>query len=44
VVASSTFAALRFRSARVGLLAAPALVATQGAYVAGFLHGVARRV
>src|SRR5439155_9555689 len=43
VVASAVLAALRFRSARVGLLAAPTLVATQGAYVAGFLHGFAGR-
>jgi hypothetical protein len=41
-VASSTLlAAVRFRSARVGLLAAPALVATQAAYVVGFLEGFA---
>jgi glycosyltransferase involved in cell wall biosynthesis len=41
VAASTALAAIRFRSARVGLLAAPALVATQVAYVAGFLRGVA---
>jgi glycosyltransferase involved in cell wall biosynthesis len=41
VVAGSTaLAAVRFRSARVGMLVAPALVATQGAYVAGFLRGL----
>ena len=39
---SGTLAALRFRSVPVGLLAAPALLATQAAYVAGFAHGFAR--
>jgi hypothetical protein len=34
---------LRFRSARVGLLVPPTLVATHVVYVAGFLAGVARR-
>jgi len=43
VAGSATLGALRFRSLQVGLLAAPALVATQAAYVAGFLAGVARR-
>ncbi len=42
VAGSATLAALRFRSAPVGLLAAPALVATQAAYVSGFLRGVVR--
>jgi len=40
LVVSSAFAALRFRSLRVGLVAAPALVATQVAYVASFLRGI----
>jgi hypothetical protein len=43
LVGSATLAALRFRSVRVGLLAAPALVLTQGVYVSGFLRGLARR-
>lgn len=44
VVATSTaLAALRFHSLRVGLLAAPALIATQAAYVAGFARGIATR-
>jgi hypothetical protein len=34
---------VRFRSPRVGVLAAPALVATQAAYVAGFVRGLLRR-
>ena len=42
VAGSSLLAALRFRSARVGLLAAPALVLTQASYVAGFMRGLAR--
>jgi hypothetical protein len=42
VACSAGFAAVRFRSLRVGALAAPALVATQAAYVAGFLRGLAR--
>ena len=42
VAVSATLAAIRFRSLRVGLLAAPAVVATQGTYLAGFLHGFAR--
>jgi len=40
LTASALLAALRFRSFPVGLLAAPALVLTQGAYVAGFLRGL----
>jgi glycosyltransferase involved in cell wall biosynthesis len=40
---SAVLAAARFRSLRVGLLAAPALVLTQTAYVAGFLRGLVRR-
>jgi hypothetical protein len=39
---SGALAALRFRSVQVGLLAALTLVATQAAYVAGFLCGIAR--
>ncbi|PWU25336.1 MAG: hypothetical protein C5B48_01845 [Candidatus Rokuibacteriota bacterium] len=35
-------AGVRFRSPSVGLFAVPALVATQGAYVAGFVAGIAR--
>jgi hypothetical protein len=45
LVAVAGFAALaaaRFRSLRAGLLAAPALVATQGVYVVGFLQGFLR--
>ena len=42
VVGSTLLAALRFRSARVGLLAAPAFVGTQAAYVAGFIRGFLR--
>jgi glycosyltransferase involved in cell wall biosynthesis len=41
VLGSSALAALRFRSLSVGALAAPGLVATQAAYVAGFLRGLA---
>jgi glycosyltransferase involved in cell wall biosynthesis len=41
VAGSTALAALRFRSLRVGLLAAPALVATQAVYVAGFIRGCA---
>ena len=40
VAGSATLGALRFRSLQVGLLAAPALVATQAAYVAGFARGL----
>jgi glycosyltransferase involved in cell wall biosynthesis len=43
LAASTALAALRFRSLRVGLLAAPALIATQAAYVAGFARGIATR-
>jgi glycosyltransferase involved in cell wall biosynthesis len=39
---SALLAALRFRSVRVGALAAPGLVLTQCAYVAGFVRGAAR--
>jgi glycosyltransferase involved in cell wall biosynthesis len=42
VLGSAGLAALRFRSLSVGALAAPALVATQGAYVVGFVRGLAR--
>ena len=42
VLCSTFLAALRFRSARVGLLAAPAFVATQATYVVGFLRGFVR--
>jgi hypothetical protein len=37
---SALLAAIRFRSTLVGLLAAPALVSTQAAYVAGFVQGL----
>jgi glycosyltransferase involved in cell wall biosynthesis len=40
---STGLAALRFRSLLVGLLAAPALIATQATYVAGFARGIATR-
>jgi hypothetical protein len=40
VLVSASLAALRFRSARVGLLAVPAFIATQATYVVGFLRGV----
>src|SRR5207247_2107995 len=43
VVGSAALAGVRFRSLAVGLLAAPALVATQGAYVTGFVSGLAGR-
>jgi glycosyltransferase involved in cell wall biosynthesis len=39
VIVASLLAALRFRSLPVGLLAAPAFVGTQFAYVAGFVRG-----
>jgi hypothetical protein len=42
VLVCTLLAALRFRSVRVGLLAAPAFVATHAAYVAGFLIGFVR--
>jgi glycosyltransferase involved in cell wall biosynthesis len=41
VAVSTALAALRFRSLRVGLIFAPALVATQAAYVVGFVRGIA---
>jgi hypothetical protein len=40
---SAVLSAVRFRSLRVGLLAIPALVATQGAYVGGFIRGLVVR-
>lgn len=43
VAASAGFATARYRSLEVGALTAPALVATQGAYVAGFVRGLVRR-
>jgi hypothetical protein len=43
VGASAGVSALRFRSARVGLLAAPGLVLTQAAYVGGFVRGLRLR-
>jgi len=42
VVGAAVLGATRFRSLRAGLLVAPALVATQAAYVAGFMHGFLR--
>ena len=41
-VLSTLLAAIRFRSLRVGLLALPALVATQVTYIVGFVCGFAR--
>jgi glycosyltransferase involved in cell wall biosynthesis len=43
VAGSALLAATRFRSLRAGLLVAPALVATQAAYVVGFVNGFLRR-
>ena len=43
LVMASALGALRFHSFAVGLLAAPALIATQLMYVSGFLHGLFRR-
>jgi glycosyltransferase involved in cell wall biosynthesis len=43
VVISALFAGMRFRSVAVALLAAPALVATHAAYLAGFALGLVRR-
>jgi glycosyltransferase involved in cell wall biosynthesis len=43
IVTSVLLAAVRFRSFGVGGLALPALVATQVAYVAGFVQGLLRR-
>jgi hypothetical protein len=40
--ASALLAAVRFRSAASGLLTAPALAATQAAYVVGFVQGLVR--
>jgi hypothetical protein len=42
VLFCTLLAALRFRSLRVGVLAAPAFVATHAAYVAGFIRGFVR--
>ncbi|MGE5691557.1 MAG: glycosyltransferase [Pseudomonadota bacterium] len=42
VAGAAALAGLRFRSAPVGLLAAPGLVLTQAAYVGGFARGFAR--
>ena len=42
VAGSAGLAGVRFRSGRVALLAAPALVLTQAAYVAGFARGLSR--
>ena len=41
LVLSGLHAAFRFRSLAVGLLEPPAVVASQGAYLAGFLRGLA---
>jgi hypothetical protein len=43
VVLSALLSAVRFRSVTAGLLSVPALVATQAAYVAGFVQGVVTR-
>jgi hypothetical protein len=42
IVTSAGFAAVRFGTVAVGVLAAPGLVATQLAYVIGFLRGLLR--
>jgi ABC-type Mn2+/Zn2+ transport system permease subunit len=42
VTASAILAAARFRSIAVGALALAVLPMTQGAYVAGFVRGLAR--
>jgi glycosyltransferase involved in cell wall biosynthesis len=42
LAASAGLAAARFRSLRVGALAAPGLAATQAAYIAGFVRGFAQ--
>ena len=42
IVSSALLAAVRFRSLTVGLLAAPALIATHAAYVGGFVQGLLR--
>jgi glycosyltransferase involved in cell wall biosynthesis len=41
VILSALLSAVRFRSTSTGLLSVPALVATQAAYVAGFVRGLA---
>jgi glycosyltransferase involved in cell wall biosynthesis len=43
VASSAALAGVRFRSARVALLAAPALTLTQAAYAAGFARGFSAR-
>ena len=43
VALSAALSAVRFRSPRVGLVTIPALVATQGAYIGGFMQGLIRR-
>jgi hypothetical protein len=43
VAVSALLAGARFRSTLTGLLAVPALIATQAVYVAGFLRGLVRR-
>jgi glycosyltransferase involved in cell wall biosynthesis len=43
VALSATLSAVRFRSPRVGLVTIPALVATQAAYIGGFMQGLIRR-
>jgi len=42
IASSALLAAVRFRSLTVGLLAAPALIATHAAYVGGFVQGLLR--
>jgi glycosyltransferase involved in cell wall biosynthesis len=42
VAGSAALAGIRFRSARLGLLVVPALVATQLTYVGGFVRGLTR--
>jgi glycosyltransferase involved in cell wall biosynthesis len=42
VVLSALLSAVRFRSLSAGLLSVPALIATQAAYVAGFVQGLVR--
>ena len=42
LVVSALLAAVRFRSPAIGLLFMPAAVATQAAYVVGFLRGLTR--
>lgn len=43
ILTSALLGGVRFRSPLVGVLAAPALVATQAAYVGGFVQGLFRR-